>query len=113
MHEMSIARSLIQLVEREAEDKGFSRVEAISLKIGEFSGLVPQCLIDFFPYAAEGTIAQGAKLEIEQLPAAFRCLDCGYEGAVDPGQALCPSCGSAALRMTQGTGFYVDSLKVE
>ena len=56
---------------------------------------------------------EGAELEIQSLPAAFRCLDCGYEGPVERKAACCPTCGSTAIRMTAGREFFVDSLKVE
>ena len=113
MHELSIARSLLGLVERESEKEGFTRVLEIRLKIGEYSGLVPECLREFFPIAAKGTKAENAELVMERLPAAFRCLDCGYEGPADRKNACCPRCQSTALRMTQGREFYVENLKVE
>ncbi len=113
MHELSIARSLIAIVERAARDEGFERVLEIRLKMGEFSGLVPDCLREFFPIAAEGTPAEGAALVMETIPAAFRCLDCGYEGPADRKNACCPACRSTALRMTRGREFYVENLKVE
>ena len=113
MHELSIARSLIAIVERAARDEGFERVLEIRLKMGEFSGLVPDCLREFFPIAAEGTPAEGAVLVMETIPAAFRCLDCGYEGPADRKNACCPACRSTALRMTRGREFYVENLKVE
>ena len=113
MHELSIARSLIAIVERAARDEGFERVLEIRLKMGEFSGLVPDCLREFFPIAAEGTPAEGSVLVMETIPAAFRCLDCGYEGPADRKNACCPACRSTALRMTRGREFYVENLKVE
>ena len=113
MHELAITESVIDLINREARDKGFQKVLAVSLRVGEYSGLVPECLREFFPIAARGSIAEGAALEIQRLPAAFRCLDCGYEGPVERKAACCPDCGSAAIRMTAGREFFVDSLKVE
>ncbi len=113
MHELSIARSIIAIVEQAARDNGFERVLEIRLKMGEFSGLVPECLREFFPIAAKDTPAEGAVLVIEQIPAVFRCLDCGHEGAADRRNACCPRCGSCALRMIRGREFYVEDLKVE
>ena len=55
----------------------------------------------------------GAALNIQSLPAAFKCLDCGYEGAADRENACCPRCRSTALKMTAGREFYVENLKVE
>ena len=113
MHELSIARSILSIVAQSARDEGFERVLEIRLKIGEFSGLVPECLQEFFPIASKGTPAEGAVLVMETIPASFRCLDCGYEGPADRKNACCPRCRGTALRMTQGREFYVEDLKVE
>lgn len=113
MHELAITESIIDLINREAKDKAFQKVLGISLRVGEYSGLVPECIKEFFPIAAKGSIAEGARLEIQTVPAAFRCLDCGYEGGVDRKSACCPSCQSLSLRMTAGREFFVESLKVE
>lgn len=113
MHELSIAQSLIGLVEREAEKEGFTRVLEIRLRMGEYAGIIPDCLREFFPIAAAGTKAEGAELVMETLPARFRCSGCGYEGPVDRREACCPNCGSQAIRMLSGREFYVDNLKVE
>ena len=113
MHELSIARSILAIVEQAAKDEGFGRVLEIRLKMGEYSGLVPECLEAFFPIASKGTPAEGARLVMGTLPAVFRCLDCGYEGPADRKNACCPECRGTALRMTQGREFYVEDLKVE
>ncbi|MCR5664569.1 MAG: hydrogenase maturation nickel metallochaperone HypA [Oscillospiraceae bacterium] len=113
MHELSIARSLLELVERTAEQEGFKRVLEIRIRMGEYSGIIPDCLREFFPIAAKGSRAEGAELVLDTVPAAFRCLDCGYEGPVERKTACCPRCESAALRMTHGREFYVENLKVE
>ena len=74
---------------------------------------MPECLEEFFPIAAAGTPAEGAALEFTVPESEFSCLDCGYTGSVERKRACCPQCGSAALRMTRGREFYVESLKVE
>ena len=63
MHELAITQSMIDLIDREAKDKGFQKVLAIRLRVGEYSGLVPECLLEFFPIAAKGSIAEGAELK--------------------------------------------------
>lgn len=113
MHELAITKGIIDIVSSEAESKGFSRVLEITLQVGEYSGLVPECIREFFPIAAAGTVAEHAALNIETLGARFKCLDCGYEGDADRKNACCPACRSTALKMTAGREFYVDSLKVE
>ena len=113
MHELALTQGIIDIVESEAEKRGFERVIEIKLIVGEYSGIVPECLEEFFPLAAKGTRAEAARLAVEMLPASFRCAGCGYEGAVDRHEACCPACGSTAVKMTAGREFYVESLKVE
>lgn len=112
MHELAITRSVIELVETEKRRQGFSSTLEINLRVGEYSGIVPECIEDFFPLAAKGTAAEGARLNFEKIPAEFLCLDCGYEGDADRKNACCPSCRSTALKMTKGREFFVESLKV-
>ena len=113
MHELALTEGILSIVEQEAEKNGFSRVLEISLRVGEYSGVVSECLREFFPIASRGTRAEGASLVIETVPAAFRCLSCGYEGPLPRHTACCPHCASAAIRMTAGREFYVENLKVE
>ena len=113
MHELALTEGIIQIVREQAEKNGFARVLEISLKVGEYSGVIPECLLEFFPIASKGTKAEGARLVIQPIPAAFRCFSCGYEGPIPPRTACCPQCGGSAIRMTAGREFYVENLKVE
>ena len=113
MHELALAKGIIDIVNSEAREKGFKRVLEIALCIGEYSGVAPECIREFFPIAAAGTPAEGAVLKLERLPARFSCRDCGYEGGADRTRACCPQCGSTAIKMLSGREFYVEKLKVE
>ena len=113
MHELALTEGIIAIVREQAEKNGFTRVLEISLRVGEYSGVIPECLQEFFPFAAKDSPAEGARLLIRPVPAAFYCHGCGYEGAIPPRTACCPRCGSTAIRMTAGREFYVENLKVE
>ena len=111
MHELATTRNLISLCEERAESDHFERVKEIRLKVGEMSGIVPQCLEEFFPFASKDTLCEGAKLVLESVPAAFSCLDCG---TVTEGRRYdCPRCGGSALRLVRGREFFVESITVE
>lgn len=113
MHELAITKGIIDIVNSEAEKKGFTNVLEITLRVGEYSGIVPECLREFFPIAAAGSPAERAELVIEPVKARFKCLECGYEGEADRKNACCPDCRSMAIKMTAGREFFVESLKVE
>ena len=97
MHELGLTKNVIDLVAKEAEKSGFTRTLEIRMKLGEYSDVVPEYILDLFPHAAKGSAAEGAQLLFERVPARFRC----------------PDCGGIALKMTAGREFFVDSLKVE
>ncbi len=113
MHELSLAQGILQIIRTEQEKRGFGRVLEVSLKVGEYSGIVPRCLEEFFPIAAGDGVAKDARLRIETLPAVFRCTDCGFEGRPDRERACCPGCGGEHIRMVSGREFYVENLVVE
>ena len=113
MHELALTEGIISIINSQQEREGFSSVLEIRLRVGEYSGIVPECLREFFPIAAKDTAAENAALVIEPVPAAFRCPACGYEGGIERKRACCPVCGSEAVRLIAGREFYVESLKVE
>ena len=113
MHELALTEGILEIVREQAEKNGFDRVLEISLRVGEYSGVIPECLQEFFPLVSKGTRAEGAALVILPVPASFRCLTCGYRGPIPPRTACCPRCGGTAIRMTAGREFYVENLKVE
>ena len=113
MHELGLTKNVIDLVAKEAEKYGFTRTLELRMKLGEYSDVVPEYIVDLFPLASKGTVAEGAELLFERVPGRFQCRGCGYEGTVDRKKACCPACGGTALTMTAGREFFVDSLKVE
>ena len=113
MHELALTEGILSIVASEQKKQAFSRVLEISLKIGEYSGVIPSCIEEFFPLAAKGTAAEGAKLRLQTVPAEFTCSGCGFRGPLPKHTACCPRCGGTEIRMTAGREFYVENLTVE
>lgn len=113
MHELSITEGIIQAAIPEAEKHGAKRILEIRLKIGELSGVLPECIQYYFDIASKGTIAENAKLKVEKIPVTIRCLDCGYEGIIDRKKIRCSKCGSANFKLLGGKEYFVDSLEAE
>ena len=94
MHELALTKSLIELVEREAERQGFQRAVEIRMKLGEYSGVVPDYILDLFPEAARGTAAEGAALVFERVPARFACPAAAMRGRFSATRPPAPSGGT-------------------
>ena len=113
MHELAITEGILRAALPEAERHGAKRILEIRLKIGELSGVLPECIQYYFDIASQGTIAEHARLTVEKIPATIACSDCGYEGTVDRKKILCPGCGGMNYRLTGGKEYFVDSLEAE
>ena len=113
MHELAITEGIIRAAVPEAEKHGAKRILEIRLKIGELSGVLPECIQYYFDIASRGTIAENARLGVERIPASIACPDCGYEGPVDRRKIRCPGCSGVNFRLTGGKEYFVDSLEAE
>ena len=113
MHELAITEGIIRAAVPDAEKHGAKRILEIHLKIGELSGVLPECIQYYFDIASRGTIAENAKLTVEKIPVTIACPDCGYAGVVDLKKIRCPQCGGTGFRLTGGKEYFVDSLEAE
>jgi hydrogenase nickel incorporation protein HypA/HybF len=112
MHELSLAESAIQIIEDAARAQQFKRVRVVWLEVGSLAGVEPDALRFCFEAVAEGTVAQGAQLEIVDVPGSGACADCGSVHPVSNFLDACPACGAYAVRVTGGTGMRVKELDV-
>lgn len=108
MHELSIATSILEIIDQECQKRGIRRISAIKLVVGEMSAIVPDSLRFCMEVAGEGTPAEGAKLEIEERPIKAKCRTCGHEFKVVNYSFLCPSCQSSETEMVSGNELYID-----
>lgn len=113
MHEMSIARSLLEVIEQYAPTNDSVRVKVVRLKIGELAGVIPDSLRFCFEVVSEGTVAQGAELVIETVPLVGRCQACGTDFHVEGYVFLCPRCDSPQVELISGNELDVIELELE
>src|SRR5213075_1457625 len=92
MHELSIMESALTMVLDRARESGARRVHSVRLRIGALSGVVPEALAFVFEALTPGTLAEGAQLLIDPVPARFWCGDCRKEFQSNDLFAECPEC---------------------
>ena len=76
MHELSIAMSIVDLAEEEIEKQGATQVTVVHLKLGLLSGVVKDALLSSYGLACEGTVLEGSRLLIEEVPIVAYCSKC-------------------------------------
>ncbi|MCG5535127.1 hydrogenase maturation nickel metallochaperone HypA [Ectothiorhodospira mobilis] len=111
MHEVSLAREILRILQEQARERGFERVHRVHLELGPLSCVDPEALAFAFDAVSAGTLARGARLELHRPPArgACRLCGCGYtmESLVTP----CPRCGGPG-RILSGLEMRVRDLEV-
>jgi hydrogenase nickel incorporation protein HypA/HybF len=110
MHELAIADAVIRI----ASDHAAGRpVHAVYVKVGQLRQVVPEALLFSFDLAAAGTPVDGARLEIEHVPARGLCHACGREGELRAFPLACAACGGLDVALTRGEELQVDSLELD
>lgn len=113
MHELPITQSIVRISNEEAEKHGANKITEIRIKVGELSGLVPECIQIYFDMCSTGTKAEGAVIKVEKIPIRFKCKLCGTECNASEGKYKCPNCASKDIQIISGNEFLIDSMEVE
>jgi hydrogenase nickel incorporation protein HypA/HybF len=114
MHELSIAQSIVEVVDARATEYNAAHVKSVRLKIGEASGVVTDSLTFCFEMLAslEPTLA-GAQLLIDSVPHRARCRHCAQEFSVTNFVAQCPTCEEWSSDIVSGTELQVLEMEFE
>ena len=113
MHEMTLAESVLEIVEDAARREGLRRVYAVWLEIGQLSSIEPEAMRFCFDAVARDSVAAGARLEIVTTAGAAWCIECSEQVALAELGAACPRCGGYRLRVTEGAAMRVKELEAE
>jgi hydrogenase nickel incorporation protein HypA/HybF len=111
VHEYSIMSALIGRVRAESQARGAGRVRSVSVRIGELSGVDPVLLATAYEICREGSVCDGASLEIRRVPAVWSCPKC--DRVIADGAPL--HCGSCAVGATlvQGGEIVLERIEME
>ena len=108
MHEMALTQSLVEAV---CEHAAGRRVHSVKLEVGALCAVVPDAMTFCFELATEGTVADGARLDVDILPGAARCRSCDAHFVLTDPILLCP-CGSADVEVLTGRDLRILSMEV-
>lgn len=113
MHELSIAMSIVDMATEEGERRG-AQVNAVHLKLGLLSGVVPDALLSSYEMACHDTSLMGSRLVIEQVPIIVYCPSCQVQRVLSSMQWFCcPECGAPTGDVVQGKELEVVGLEIQ
>ena len=110
MHELAIAQSMVEIARRHARGR---RVTGIDVRVGHLRQVVPDSLTFALELVAQGTELEGAEINIEHVPAAGVCRECGSTIPLPDFPLMCSACGGLDLDITAGEELEVEALELE
>lgn len=114
MHELSVTQYLLELTLKHAEQANATRVNQLNIVVGQMSSIVDDSVQFYWDVIAEGTIAEGAQLHFERVPATFHCFQCDSQFTLNGSHDFsCPHCQSAQVRVVGGDEFRLESIDVD
>jgi hydrogenase nickel incorporation protein HypA/HybF len=113
MHELAVTQSILDISLRHAQKVDAKRIVTINLVVGKYSSIVDDSIQFYWDMIAEGTIAQGAQLHFERVPAEMKCLECGHAFEPTDESFACPECLSPKVSISKGDEMRVESIDVE
>lgn len=109
MHELGITQNIVAIA---SEHAAGATVRRVSLSIGQLSAILPEAIRFCFDVCSQGTVVEGATLEIVQIPGRGRCRHCGQEMPLEVPFGVC-ACGSSDLELIQGQELKITELELD
>ena len=116
MHELPVMQSILSIVVRHAAMHRVKKVHAIGLSVGSLSDLEEEWMQKYFDHLSAGTIAEGARLKVEWVPAVLSCEACGEHFAIDKTRLdgiSCPACGQKKFSLVSGREYHIKDMEAE
>jgi hydrogenase nickel incorporation protein HypA/HybF len=112
MHELSIAMSIVDMAQEEAEGRDV-KIDAIHLELGLLSGVVAEALLFSYEMACSGTRLEGSRLVIKNVPIEVYCPACKGQKILSSMQWFCcPECGTPTAEVIHGRELVITALEV-
>jgi hydrogenase nickel incorporation protein HypA/HybF len=115
VHEASIALAIVDEIVDRASNEHVERVFRVRLRVGAFTGVLPDALTFAWDAATQGTLAEGSSLDIERVPLEIFCKRCARPEEVEqihPPLPICPVCGDPSAEILRGRELLITGLEV-
>ncbi len=109
MHELGITQEIVELA---VNRSGGLRVRRVVVEIGKLTAVLPDAVRFCFDMCSQGTIVEGAELQIIEVPGMARCQECGGTVQLDRPFGRCV-CGCTDLDWLTGEELRIIELEVE
>jgi hydrogenase nickel incorporation protein HypA/HybF len=109
MHELGITKNIVAIVSEHAHGL---KVKRVLLEIGQLSAIMPDAIRFCFDICSQGTVLEGAKLEILEIAGLGKCCQCGLEIPLTQPFGQC-QCGSIQINLIAGQELKIKEIEIE
>ncbi|MEV8631701.1 hydrogenase maturation nickel metallochaperone HypA [Streptosporangium sp. NPDC051023] len=109
MHEFGIAEAILTAVEDRADGR---RVRRARVYAGAMLRVTEPAVNHAFAVVAEGSLAEGAQVELVIVPVQLICRACGQTAASAAPLATCPECGGVDIETEGGDDLVLESIQI-
>jgi hydrogenase nickel incorporation protein HypA/HybF len=113
MHELGIAASILDCVQKEAQRHPGVHISKVGVKIGELAGVDRDALQFGFEVLVKDTDFEPLALEVESVPRVQRCTKCEYEFRMTEFDPRCPLCGEFGTKCISGEELDIAYMEVD
>ena len=113
MHELSLCRSIMDIVQQHLTERIGSKVTKIGVTIGELLAIDQAALSFSFEVITRNTPAEGAILDIVVIAGRANCEFCQQDVAIKRYFDVCPGCSNHLLLITDGEQLRVNYMEID
>ena len=113
MHELSLCRTIIEIINEHVSEKNCRRVKKIVLEMGQLAAIDEAALRFGFDVICKETIAKCAILEILVVEARAICDACQKTVTLNQYYDACGICGHFSLSVIQGDELRIKFIEGE
>ena len=110
---MSIAQSIVVIVDDTLAENEKEQLREIVVDIGELVAVVPDSLQFCYETIVEGTSYENAELKINVIPLKIKCNNCNVESKIEKYCFSCPECDSTNIKVISGEELNIRYLEVD
>ena len=112
MHEVGVAEEILEKAIAAARQSlgPAARVEALRVRVGEFSGIDAEALRFALEVLSQGGAAENCSIELIRRPLEIACA-CGHTAGGEAMHGRCPECGSQSWTVTGGRDLVLEGVE--
>jgi hydrogenase nickel incorporation protein HypA/HybF len=112
MHEVGVAEEILENAVAAAREAlgAAARVEALRVRVGEFSGVDLEALRFALEVLSRGGPAENCSIELIGCPLTLSCV-CGRVAGGEEMRGRCPECGAQSWKVTGGRDLVLEGVE--